>query len=125
MRRGNRAGLLVLVPLNIAAWLLGSMAVYYFNLYLFSVTFIINACLAAAIFSFHTLGNLKVVQAHAAEMFNYAFFKIQLLLSKLWQKITGKVKQNEDDSPSARPDHIYSASREPSKSILRPPRVVS
>ena len=60
MRRGNRTGLLVLVPLNIAAWLIGSIAVYQFNLYLFSVTFIINACLAAAVFSFHTLGNPKV-----------------------------------------------------------------
>lgn len=58
--RSNRSGLLVLVPLNIGAWLIGAMAVHYFNLALFSVTFILNICLSVAIFTFHTLGSPKV-----------------------------------------------------------------
>lgn len=49
-----------MVLANLAAWFLGSFAVYYVKVYLYIFVFAANVCLAVAIFFSHTLGNPRV-----------------------------------------------------------------
>ena len=56
----NGKGLLVLLPLNVATWLVGAQAVYAVNVSLYTSVFLLNLFLGGAIFLFHSLGNPKV-----------------------------------------------------------------
>lgn len=46
---------------NVASWFLGSFAVYYVKMYLYTAVFISNILLGVAIFVFHTTGNPRVI----------------------------------------------------------------
>lgn len=58
-RLGHK-GMLFIVPLSAASWLMGSIAVYTQNVGMYGSVSAVNASLGAAIFAFHSLSNDKV-----------------------------------------------------------------
>ena len=60
----NQKAMYLVLPMELAAWCLGSVAVHYMNLPMFGTVFIVNIVLGVTIFVFHTLGNLEVWPFH-------------------------------------------------------------
>ncbi len=56
----NTKGLMVILPINLAAWWIGMSAVYYANLAMYSTVSALNISLGISIFVFHALGNPRV-----------------------------------------------------------------
>ncbi len=55
----NRHGLIILLPLQTIAWLLGSLAVNNLELYLFAATMHVTIALGVVILVFHTFANVE------------------------------------------------------------------
>lgn len=59
--RINQKAILFVLAANIASWFLGSFAVYYVKVYLYTAVLVSNVLLGVAIFIFHTAGNPRVI----------------------------------------------------------------
>ena len=79
--------MLIILAANVGSWFLGSFAVYFVKVYLYTGVFISNIVLGIAIFAFHTTGNPRVMKIKMKIGILILLFKANQMIRKLFRRL--------------------------------------